>query len=155
MPSYNHNQLAAVFNKLRSKKGVTIGQISSKTGISYEILSRLEKGKEQLIAQSTVILLAQYFSVPIEELVGFSPVERYLVSDGRKIDLSDYSESELAEIENFMIFLRWRRSEEKKEKEFVDEKRSQIKMQNQNGKSIEELAARLDRYLGPNGIFRR
>ncbi|MEK5420204.1 MULTISPECIES: helix-turn-helix domain-containing protein [Paenibacillus] len=128
-----------MLKKLRAEKNVTVGQISGKTGIPYDILSRLETGKEKDIAPSTVSLLAQYFGVQIDELIGFSPVERYLVTGGRKIDLTDYSESELTEIENFMTYLRWRRAEEKKEREHDEEERKRLRMERQTGKPVDPV----------------
>ncbi|PWW02918.1 transcriptional regulator with XRE-family HTH domain [Paenibacillus cellulosilyticus] len=149
MPSYNLNHIAAAMKKLRADKGVTIGQIAGKTGISYEVLSRLEKGTEKNVAPSTIILLAQYFEVTTEELEGHSTVERYLVTGGRKIDLSDYSEAELTEIENFMVFLRWRRAEENRVRNQEALEREQKRQQRAAAKQVPTFMERLARFA-PN-----
>ncbi|GMK37401.1 hypothetical protein PCCS19_04540 [Paenibacillus sp. CCS19] len=149
MPSFNLNQIAANMKRLRALKGVTIGQIAGKTGISYEVLTRLEKGTETKIAPSTINLLAQYFEITTEQLEGSSAVERYLVTGGRKIDLSDYSEAELTEIENFMVFLRWRRAEEKRVREQEASEREQQRAQREAAKSVKSFTERLA-LLGPN-----
>lgn len=114
MPSYNLKQIAANMKRLRAEKGVTIGQIAGKTGVSYEVLSRLEKGTEPKVDQADLILLASYFGVKTDDLQGSSSNERYLITDGRKIDLSDYSDAELTELENYLIFLRWKREKGKR-----------------------------------------
>ncbi|MBD3919275.1 helix-turn-helix transcriptional regulator [Paenibacillus sp. PR3] len=109
MPSNNLNQIAANMKRLRAEKGVTIGQIAGKTGVSYEVLTRIEKGTEPKVDQATLILIASYFGVKTDDLVGSSSIERYMVTGGRRIDLSDFTDAELTDLENYLIFLRWKR----------------------------------------------
>lgn len=149
MPSNQLNHIAAAMKKLRADKGVTIGQIAGKTGISYDILTRLEKGTETKVAPSTISLLAQYFGLTTDELVGFTTVERYLVTGGRRIDLSDYSEAELTEIENFMVYLRWRRAEESRVREQDALEREQKRQERAASKTVKSFTERLA-HFAPN-----
>jgi transcriptional regulator with XRE-family HTH domain len=58
-----------ILKRLRERKGITISDLSDRVNMAGSTLSRMENGK-QSIYDSQAIILADFFNVSIDHLLG-------------------------------------------------------------------------------------
>ena len=59
---------------LQTARGITIKELSEKTGVDYSTLSRIENGKIQKVADDIVLKLARFFNVSTDFLLGLTNI---------------------------------------------------------------------------------
>ena len=59
---------------LRTARGITIKELSEKAGLDYSTLSRIENGKIQKVADDVVLMLAKFFNVSTDFLLGLTNI---------------------------------------------------------------------------------
>ena len=59
---------------LQTARGITIKELSEKAGVDYSILSRIENGKIQKVADDIVLILAKFFNVSTDFLLGLTNI---------------------------------------------------------------------------------
>ena len=59
---------------LRTARGITIKELAEKAGLDYSTLSRIENGKIQKVADDVVLMLAKFFNVSTDFLLGLTNI---------------------------------------------------------------------------------
>jgi transcriptional regulator with XRE-family HTH domain len=115
-------QLSDELRELREQRALTLRALSEGTGISNAYLNQLEHDKVREPSPNILAKLADFYEVPyarLMELAGYAAPQQALDSIGRSAGpqvegLKDLSFDELAQVRDFVDFLRIRRSNRNK-----------------------------------------
>jgi transcriptional regulator with XRE-family HTH domain len=62
-------EISQEIRELREERGLSLGELAEKTGISKTLLAQIEEGK-MVPSVATLIHLSQVFQVPLKSLAG-------------------------------------------------------------------------------------